>query len=72
MASQPVSQPHPLKCQQQSRLNYSRMAHTIDTRDAPGALAQVTRDTVPLGLTKHLLFKATLPRLGNGVNLPNT
>ena len=34
-------------------------------------LAQVTKETVSLGLTGHLLHKATLPRLGETADLPN-
>lgn len=39
--------------------------HTIHTKDAPGELAQVTRETEPLGLTGNLLHKATLLSLGD-------
>ena len=34
-------------------------------------LAWVTREAVPLGPTGHLLYKTTLPRLGNIADLPN-
>lgn len=35
-------------------------------------LAQVIRIIVALSLTGHLLHKATIPRLGNIADLPNT
>lgn len=35
--NQPDGRPHSWKCQQQSRLSYSRRAHITYTRDTPGA-----------------------------------
>ena len=34
--------------------------------------SQVTKETVPLGFTRHLLHKVTLPRLKIIADLPNT
>lgn len=36
-----------------------------------GALAQVTKETTPLSPRRHLLHKATLPRLEDTADLPN-
>ena len=51
----------------------SRGGHTLPTQ---GTLlehpVQVIKKTAPLGPTEHLLHKASLPRLGDIADLPNT
>lgn len=65
-ASQPEDQAHPWTCLTTTR------GHAQPTQ---GALlehpAQVTKETAPLGTMRHLLCRATQPRLGGLADLPN-
>lgn len=72
-ASQHKDQSQIQTCQQQSRLDNNRKAHKIHTRKIPlEHLAQVRREIATLGLTKHPLYRVTLPRLRDITDLPNT
>lgn len=72
-AGQPEGPSHSLMCQWQSWLNYIQQQGT--QRHTQGSLLEdserVIRKTVPLSLSKHLLHKTTLPRLGDTADLPN-
>lgn len=58
--------------QYQTRFSYKGRAHITYTRDILEHLAQVIRKIVSLRFTRHLLHKATIPRLEDIADLPNT
>lgn len=59
--------------EEQIRLNYNRKAQIQTTQGTtPEHFAQVTQRDYTTGTTSYLLHKATLTRLGDVADLPNT